>query len=247
MNGSADSGGGATPALERVAAVMRGPVESYVAILREVIGARLRSLTLYGAVLDGSFNPRNDSADSVLVVDGLEPALLRRLADRGQSLGRLGFAAPLTMTPEHIGTSLDTFPLEFIEIAQRHATVVGADPFSELAFVEADVRLQCEREVKRLLIGLRQGLLATAGRQRLMPSLERDAASALMRTLRGVRWLRGQKEFMPTEDVVTAVEKIAGRRLEGLRTALDRSVQPGWEEFEKLYHDVEAVGGLVHA
>ena len=46
---------------------------------------------------------------------------------------------------------------------------------------------------------------------------------------------------------MTEVEKIADRKLSGVRLAMDPSAEHGWVAFEKLYNDVEALGNLVDA
>ncbi len=233
--------------MERVITPMRERVGSYARLIQELFGESGKALTVFGAVLIDGFDVDRDTVRSVLVVERIELPLLRRLADRGAKLGKTGVAAPLIMTPDHIRTSLDTFPLELMEIQQRHATLFGQDFFSELSFDNAHVRLQCERELKRTLIALRQGLLACAGRKRLIPMMEKDAAEDLARTLRGLLRLKGHKDFKEAADIVTDIESITSQKLPGLRTALHLLTAPGWADFDLLYREVEALGEIVNA
>lgn len=231
----------------RVAASMRQPLQRYAELVKELAGSNAKALTLFGAVVAGSFDPSRHTARSVLVVDRVDLSMLRRLAERGVKFGKARIAAPLVMTSSYIKGSLDTFPLELIEIKQQHATVFGNDDFTDLSFEDAHVRLQCERELKTILIGLRQGLLAAAGREKFLGALEMDVAEGLMRTLRGLLWLKGRKEAKPAAEVVTDVEKTVDRKLAGVRTALDPAAHHGWDEFETLYRDVEALGDIANA
>lgn len=233
--------------LNRVVASMRGPLQEYVSHVKELAGPNAKALTLFGAVVAGSFDPSRHTARNVLVVDHIDLSMLRRLAERGVRFGKARIAAPLVMTPDYIKTSLDTFPLELIEIHQQHLTVFGDDYFQDLSFDDAHVRLQCERELKAILIGLRQGLLAAAGQEKFIGALEMDVGEGLMRTLRGLLWLKGRKEAKPATEVVAEVEKIADRKLMGVRTALDSAAHHGWDEFERLYRDVEALGKIADA
>ena len=140
-----------------------------------------------------------------------------------------------------VEASLDTFPLELIEIQQFHLTLSGEDHFKDLEFDNKHVRWQCERELKTIQIGLRQGLLAAAGREKFIGALESDVGEGLMRTLRGLLWLKDQREAAPAGDVVAQAEKLIDRKLTGLRNAMDPNAHHGWNEFEVLYHDVEAL------
>ncbi|MGB2985377.1 MAG: hypothetical protein WBE26_05790 [Phycisphaerae bacterium] len=233
--------------LDRIVASMRAPIEEYTRLVKELAGENAKALTLFGAIAAGSFDADRHTARSVLIVDRVDLAVLRRLAERGVKLGKAHIAAPLIMTPDYIKASLDTFPLEFIEIKQQHVMIFGDDHFEDLSFEDGHIRLQCERELKAILIGLRQGLLAAAGREKFVGALEMDVGEGLMRTLRGLLWLKDHKEARPAAEVVSEIEKIADRKLAGVRTALDPSAHHGWNEFESLYRDVEALGEIANA
>ena len=233
--------------LDRVTATMRQPLRSYAELVKELAGTNAKALTLFGAVATGSFDPGRHTARNVLVVDRVDLSMLRKLADQGTRLGKARIAAPLVMTPAYIKDSLDTFPLELIEIQQQHVTLFGDDHFVGLSFEDGHVRLQCERELKAILIGLRQGLLAAAGREKFIGALEMDVGEGLMRTLRGLLWLKGQKDAKPGSEVLTAAETIIERKLPGVRTALDPAAHHGWDEFESLYRDVETLGEITNA
>ena len=233
--------------LARVTEPMREPIRAYAVLVRELAGSSAKALTLFGAIAADSFDPSRHTARSVLVLDNVDLPMLRRVSNHGVALGRKSISAPLVMTPKYIGASLDTFPLELIEIHQMHLTIFGEEFFDDLKFEDVHVRLQCERELKTILIGLRQGLLAAAGRDKVISALETDVGEGLTRTLRGMLWLKGQKQAEPAGVVVTEVEKIIDRKLPGVRTALDPSGRHGWDEFQALYGDVEALGEIADA
>ena len=230
--------------IERIKPAMQEPLREYARLVKELAGVSAKALTLFGPIAAGSFDADRHTARSVLVVEHVDFSVLRRLAEHGVKLGKVKISAPLIMTPGYIKTSLDTFPLEFIEIKQQHVTVFGTDYFEDLSFEDAHIRLQCERELKTVLIGLRQGLLAAAGREKFIGALEMDVGEGLMRTLRGLLWLKGQKEGKPAPEVLAEVEKIADRKLQGVRRALDPASRHGWGEFESLYRDVESLGEI---
>lgn len=233
--------------LDGVRDSMRDAVRRFAEIVREVAADRLGGLTLFGSVLDPSFDPDRRPARSVLVVQEIDLKALRRLSINGMELGKLGFAAPLIMTPEYIHSSQDTFPLELLDIQQRHITVLGKDDFVDIELEDAHIRLQCERECKGVLIGLRQGLLASAGRDRFLEQLEREVAEGLVRTMRGMLWLKGQRDVTPVTEIVSEMGRLADRNLNGIRRALDLTGSHGWQEFEALYRDVEALGAMADA
>lgn len=227
--------------LEGAPEAMRAPLGRYADTLKELAGANALSLTLFGAVAAGAFNPRSHTARSVFVVGAVDLDVLRQLARQGPRLGKARIAAPLIMTPEYIGESLDTFPLEFLEIAQRHICVFGEDHFRELPLQADHVRHQCERELKTIQLGMRQALLAAAGRDKALTTVEVDVGERLLRSLRGLLWLHGDTEAKAAMDAVAAVEEGLHRSLPGIRGAVDDRSNHGWEEFKTLYADVDAL------
>ncbi len=233
--------------LEKVVQSMREPIRQYADLMRELAGENAKTLTLFGAVAAGTFDATRHTVRNVLLLDKVDLAMLRRLAENGAKLGKARISAPLIMTTEYIKASLDTFPLELIEIQQMHLTVFGDDPFDGLKFDVEHVRLQCEREFKSMLIGLRQGLLAAAGREKALEAVELDIGEGLLRAMRGTLWIKGLKEAKSSSDVVAEMEKTTGKKLPGIRTVLDVTGHHGWEQFEGLYRDVEALAEAADA
>ena len=231
-------------ALAGVPESMRNPLRDYAGLVRQLAAGNLAGLTLFGEVLGPEFEASRAPASSVLVLERIDLALLRRLAEYGPDLGKRRIAAPLIMTPQYVKASLDTFPLELLEIHQRHATVCGGDEFAELTFQPEHIRLQCERELKRTSIHLRHALLAAAGREKMLGEAVVEAGHHLLRTLRGLVWLRGTKEWQPADATLTAIEKLAGQTLGGVRGAVHPHGQHGWADFEALYQDVERLAGV---
>lgn len=237
----------ATSQLDRVPASMRQPIQSYAQSVQALAGTNALALSLFGSVAAGTFDPKLHTARSVLVLQTVDLEMLRRLATDGPRLGKARIAAPLIMTPAYIKGSLDSFPLEFLEIQQRYICIFGPDYFEELSFQENHIRLQCERELKTILIGMRQALLAAAGKDRLLADIETDVAERLVRTVRGLLWLHGQREPKPAAQAVSEIERHMTRDLPGIRGAINERGKHEWGEFKTLYEEVEALRTSVDA
>ena len=151
--------------INRLAPSLREPVARYAERLRELGGSNVLGLAFYGTGVGNSFDPPRHTAQNMIVVEQLRLDDLRQIGVEGPSFGRFHIAAPVVLTPAVIAGSLDTFPLEFIEILQEHATIFGPEYFSaeSLPLQDWHVRLQCERELKIIQIGLQQGLLKIGG------------------------------------------------------------------------------------
>lgn len=224
---------------EIIAPVMRSALKELAGLVQRLAGDQLVGLTAFGAVLEPDFDYARLTAQSVLVLRDTDLGLLRQLAEYGPQLGARHVAAPLVMTQGYISASLDTFPLEFAEIAQRRVTLTGRDCFGDLQINNEHLRLQCEREFKLILIRLRQAVLAAGTREQLLGDIQLELGRQLLRTLRGTLWLNGKYAWAASQQVLSDVEQWAGTRLDGVRSVIVSPSGQGWTEFQTFYHDVE--------
>lgn len=227
------------PTQTRIAPTMQEPLVTLSETIAHIMGDTLLGLTAYGPVLGPDFDDTRMTAQSVLVVHRVEIERLKALAARGTSLGKLNISSPLVLTESFITDSTDTFPLELLEIQQRRHTLLGRDCFANIDLHAEHIRLQCEREFKRIQLRMRQGLLASTAQTDALDALQTDVAAHLLRTMRGLLWLHGSKTFVPQQDVVSACESMLRLTLPGLRSALQHYMEHGWSDFQALYDDVE--------
>ncbi len=225
--------------IDQLVSALQDPMKKFVERIQGLGGTNCLAVTAFGAIATSGFDPKKHTAKSVVILEQIDLPMLRELAKDGAKLGKAKIAAPLIMTPVYVQGSLDAFPLEFLEIQQCHFCLVGPDHFSDLSFDASHIRLQCERELKTILIAMRQGLLAAAGREKMFGAMESDIAERLMRTLRGLLWLHGKKEFLTAVQVVGQIEQDTDRSLPGIRSALEGSRQHDWDDFTKLYYEID--------
>jgi hypothetical protein len=139
--------------------------------LREICGARLQSLVIYGQRTSASRTAKPDAhghgdaaVRTMAVVDELSAPDLRACAARTASWHDHGLATPLIVATQEFARSLDAFPLEFGAIIADHVVVAGANPFETLRVDPTDIRRACEVQARSHLLHLREGYLETRGR-----------------------------------------------------------------------------------
>jgi predicted nucleotidyltransferase len=137
----------------------------------KVFGKELVSLILYGSAASGSYI-RGKSDINLLVV--LTVAGMDKLGDAPEMVKmwkKRRVAVPLMMTKSFINSSLDCYPIEFLNMKNNHIIIYGENVLRDLIFNPADLRLQIERELKGKLILLRQGYLDVEGKERQLKQL----------------------------------------------------------------------------
>jgi hypothetical protein len=180
----------------------------------------IHSITITGSSLTDDFDQEKSDVNSVLVLNKMDLGFLEVLASLGKRYGKKGISAPLIMTPEYIMHSLDVFPVEFLNIKLLHETLFGEDLFQNLEIDRKDLRLQCERELKVRLIGLRQGYIASMGDVKILSDLFINTISGYIPLFRGMILILKKEPPLRNEDVLQVLENISGVDTQVFKTVL---------------------------
>lgn len=147
---------------------------------------------------------------SVVFVSSVAPDDLVALSTLVETWRRDGIDPPLLLTPEEFQRSLDTFPIEYQQILDRHLVIAGAPPLQHVTVAPDHLRRACEVQAKGHLIHLRHGWMTNGAHPDALERLVAQSASPLRSLLANVARLHGET----FEDSDTAAR--AGARLAGL-------------------------------
>ncbi|MBU1161128.1 MAG: hypothetical protein KKF96_01115 [Proteobacteria bacterium] len=185
----------------------------------------IHSITITGSALTDDFDPEKSDVNSVFVLNKINLRFFEVLAPLGKTYGKKGISAPLIMTPEYIMRSLDVFPIEFLNIKLLHETIFGEDLFQNLLIDRPDLRLQCERELKVRLIGLRQGYISSVGDAKILTDLFINTIAGYIPLFRGIILIFGKEPPLKNEDVLAVLEEVSGVNTQVFRTVLKQKRQ----------------------
>jgi len=178
------------PRLEAVREEIREPLRLLVERLEARLRDNLKSISVVGSSLTQDFQPKVSDINTVVLLDAYDLLALNAVALLAPPMSRHKVSPPLLLTPFYIDRSRDVFGVEFLDFQLAHETILGDDPFASLRFDKKTVRLQCERELKAMLIRLRQGYLASAGDRRMVRDILISTAKGLAPLLRALLWLQ---------------------------------------------------------
>jgi hypothetical protein len=183
-------------------------ISPYLEGLRSLLGANLNSIIIYGSAVVEDYDPRRSNVNLVVVVEKLDFNVLQDVQHYVSRWTRKGIVAPLFLTREHMRTSSDVFPLEFLDMSDFHKVVIGDDPFAKLAINRENLRLECEEKLKGSLINLRQSYLEIADRRVPMMNLVASSITGLVSVFRGLVRLSGAKAAaLKAEVIVQAADE----------------------------------------
>ncbi len=214
--------------------------------------SNIHSYHIVGSAVIPDYNEKLSDINSVVVLRNMDLKFISFLAPLGQKYGKKKIAAPLVMTPGYIKDSLDAFPVEFLDFKLIHKTIHGPDIFMDIEIVRPHLRLQCEREIKTKLIGLRQGYISSLGRKEHITGVLVQSFTGTMALLRAIILLLGQKppvlraEVISTFGAATRVDTAVFGNLLLLKAG---RIKPSEQElralFENYYYALEATGKII--
>jgi len=231
---------------------IRDSVRAFADKLMAELSDNLQSITVVGSSLTEDFRPGQSDINTVLVLGRQNIASLNAVASLAKPMSRKKISPPLLMTKSYIEQSRDVFGVEFLDFQLAHETVMGDDPFASLEFDKKDVRLQCERELKAMLIRLRQGYIAAAANKKLVRDILISTAKGMAPLLRAMLWLKdidrtaraeptfsgSAGEFLINTDPLTSAIKWRHKKIRLSETEMENA-------FESVYSVVEQLAGIV--
>ena len=110
---------------------VRSGVEEYCGKLIAALGGNLTSVAAYGSATGPDFIPGRSNVNLVIVLDHLDQSTLEALLPVVKWGRKKNIVPPLLLTPQYIESSLDVFPIEFMDIRQSQVLLLGEDHLSD--------------------------------------------------------------------------------------------------------------------
>ncbi len=204
----------------------------------------VHSFHIVGSAVTPDFREKGSVIHSVIIVHKIDFGFIEFLSSLGKKYRKKGIAAPLIMTPEYIRDSINIFPIEFHDFQLIHKTVAGEDIFRDMVISKASMKLQCEREVKVRLIGLRQSYLTSLGDKRSLAEILSHSVVGCMPLIRGVLFIFDKEPPVKRHDAIRVFQELVSidagvfERLLLLRAGL---IKPSKEELHHIFEHYHAV------
>jgi len=197
--------------LERLSPGVRAKAAPFLEELVKTVGPAAHSLHLVGSAVTPDWDPGRSDINTLLVLREMDLTALESIAPLGQRFKGSGIAPPLVMDEGYIRSSLDVFPMEFLEMRLIHETVLGEDILARIAIDPGDLRHQCEREIKSRLVGLRQGYLRALGEPKALNETLVRFLSGYQPLARGILVLLGKEPPLRRGEAFAALAAVVGQ------------------------------------
>ena len=219
---------------------------------KRAFGSDLVSLMLYGSAAGGGYI-KGKSDINVLVV--LTPEGMGRLdqaMDLVKNWKKQNVAVPLMLTKDFIESSLDSYPIEFLNMKNNSVLIYGENVLEKLTFKPEDLRLQIERELKSKILLLREGYLESEGSVRTVRNLIAKSLTAFMSIFNALLFLKTGGAPHDKRSTISEMQKTFGLNADVFTTSFsikdktDKLSSPDvMSVFKKYLNEAEKISRLV--
>jgi predicted nucleotidyltransferase len=191
--------------------VVRNPndiVDRYVADYRNACGDNLVSVIMYGSAVTHEYRPGESDINTLIVLKDFGIGELGTSLPVARKWLSKKVTVPFYMTGEYIASSLDTYPIEFIDMSSNYKVLYGDDVLARLDIKKEHVRIQCERELKGIALHLRREYVRTSGGKKVLERLLTASIKTLLPVFKALLVLNDRPIPKLKSDIIMAVEEL---------------------------------------
>jgi len=170
--------------------------------LNLLFGKSVVSIVLFGSAVTDDYRSGVSDLNFLVVLKPKAMKDMHRVSKHLLRWQRNKISLPLFVTESYIHGSLDSYPVEFLNMKSKYTVIKGKDVLANLKVNKKDIRLQVERELKGKLLQLRQRRILTRGRKRALKMLITHSIVTFTSIFKGLLFLRGKQIPAAKKDVI---------------------------------------------
>jgi hypothetical protein len=214
--------------------ILPGIIDDY----KGLFGEDLVSIILYGSAASGDYIAGRSDINFIMVLSEKGIDLIDQAFDLIAKWKKRNVATPLFLSEAYVETSLDVFPIEYLNFQNNYTLVYGKDILKDLCFDREFLRLQCEREVKGKLLLLREAFLGTQGKGKNLRDVMAESLGAMVAIFGALLHLKGKELPRHRREVVNQVCQAFHMDRDLFEKLLDikeKRSKPGGREMNSLF------------
>jgi predicted nucleotidyltransferase len=201
-------------------------------------GDDLVSIILYGSATGQDYHPGKSDINFMIILTEAGIERLDRAFETVKKWRKRRVATPLFLTENYVETSLDVFPIEYLNFQRHHILVHGRGILADLPLKPQFIRLQCEREIKGKLLLLRHAFLESDGKGKAIKDVISQSLGAFAAISEALLYLKGLETPRGRRDKIRAMAgafKLDSIIFEKLLDIREEKKKPGGDEMKRLF------------
>lgn len=174
---------------------------------RELYGDNLLSVILYGSGASSDYVEGKSDINCVVLLKQVTLEELKKCRKHFHRW-RKNAIVPLFLDPAYVRSSVDVFPIEFLDMKERYRVLYGQDFLRDIEVRRENLRFQCEQELKGKMLRLRQLYLERADSMEALKSLMTKSLSSFAVLFKALLRLKAVPAPQPAEDLLARLSEL---------------------------------------
>ncbi|MFY9527985.1 MAG: hypothetical protein WBC04_12895 [Candidatus Acidiferrales bacterium] len=196
-------------------------LDELVQKLKYAAGQDLRAIVLYGSAVTGEFHSKHSNLNMLCLIERTSAVVLDALRPVVFWWIRQGHPAPLIFTLDELRRSADVFAIELLDMKAHHRMLFGEDFFPELSVPLQYHRAQVERELRTGWLRLRQAIVVSPKKAKVLLGLMVSSVSSFAALFRHALLALGEPPAATKREAIDQAARLAGSDPRGFQTILD--------------------------
>jgi hypothetical protein len=229
---------------------METKLTELVSRLKEAAGKNLESVVLYGSAATGRYRPGTSDVNVLCTLVSMDVHELQLLApvvhwwthDEKEP-------PPLFFLAEELQRSTDVFAIESLDLKRAHRVLFGKNPVADLEIPMNLHRVQVERDLRLLLLRLRQHVLLAGKNEMQFTATLKKTASGALTLLRHALIAFGEEPPAEPSDLFARIADATGADAAAFQAVYDHQQGGGLakDSFTAYDHFLHALEKVVNA
>lgn len=183
-------------------------LDDLVRDLQDELGSRLLSVFVFGAKANSENQNMHKNTDVFAIIEDYKTDDLAKLFPIIQKWRILGNPCPVIMTKNEFNSNSSAFAIEYSDLKWNNQLVYGDDYLKAVNIDYFDLRNQCERELKRAILRVREFYLEHGTARKETIAFANAMARSLIVVFRAILRINSITPSVYKHDVVDQLAKI---------------------------------------
>lgn len=227
---------------ERVLATLpseaRKGLEDFSQSLQEALGDNLVAVILYGSAALGDYVPGRSDLNVLIVLEDASVGELKQTAKVVREARRKRSIEPRFMSIEEMRRATDVLPMPFLDMQENYTVLHGQDVLADLVISRENLRLQCESQLRIILLRMRHRFLYSIRDRHRLRTILSESFTKLLHILKTLYRLEGETPPASKADIVASAAERYGLDRDVLTHLLELKLETkkfSQEELEELF------------
>jgi predicted nucleotidyltransferase len=168
---------------------------TFLEMLKTIFGKNLVMASIYGSSVSGNFVEGVSDVNILILLDKPDAGQLETFGRDVYRTMRRYKITPLILSKTEFMNSADVFPMEYLDIMDRKKILFGEDITEQLSLSLKNLRHQLEDRLRGAVASLRQAVVASRGKERILRKWLKNWYGSMGALFRGLLRLRGVKNI----------------------------------------------------